>query len=45
MDRRDRAFFDEVTDSSTVTLTVHFWSGQKFEYTLNRNGDIVTGTA
>jgi aryl-phospho-beta-D-glucosidase BglC (GH1 family) len=39
-----KAFFDEVTDGSTVTLTVHFWSGQKLEYTLNRDGDIVTGT-
>jgi endoglucanase len=40
-----QAFFNEVTDGSTVTLTIHFWSGKTLTYTLNRNGTAVTGTA
>ncbi|WP_234320043.1 cellulase family glycosylhydrolase [Streptomyces sp. SBT349] len=39
------AFFAEVTDNSTVTLTFHFWSGERVTYTLTRSGTTVTGTA
>ncbi|WP_206306002.1 cellulase family glycosylhydrolase [Streptomyces sp. RFCAC02] len=39
------AFFAEVRDGSTVTLTFHFWSGEKVTYTLERTGTTVTGTA
>jgi aryl-phospho-beta-D-glucosidase BglC (GH1 family) len=39
------AFFNEVTDDSTVTLTFHFWSGETVTYTLTRSGTTVTGTA
>jgi hypothetical protein len=36
-------FFAEVDDSSTVTLTFHFWSGETLTYTLTRTGTTVTG--
>jgi aryl-phospho-beta-D-glucosidase BglC (GH1 family) len=39
------AFFDAVTDGSTVTLTFHFWSGSLVTYTVTRSGTAVTGTA
>ena len=39
------AFFNEVKDDSTVTLTFHFWSGALVTYTLTRAGTTVTGTA
>ncbi|MFD5316403.1 cellulase family glycosylhydrolase [Streptomyces sp. NPDC127098] len=38
------AFFAEVRDNSTVTLTFHFWSGTTVRYTLTRSGSTVTGT-
>ncbi|MDT0343583.1 cellulase family glycosylhydrolase [Streptomyces litchfieldiae] len=38
------AFFNEVRDNSTVTLTFHFWSGATLKYTLTRSGTTVTGT-
>jgi aryl-phospho-beta-D-glucosidase BglC (GH1 family) len=39
------AFFAEVNDNSTVNLTFHFWSGATLEYTLERSGTTVTGSA
>ncbi|MFH8655325.1 cellulase family glycosylhydrolase [Streptomyces afghaniensis] len=39
------AFFNEVTDNTTVTLTFHFWSGAILTYTLTRSGTAVTGTS
>jgi hypothetical protein len=39
------AFFDGVTDNTTVTLTFHFWSGTRLTYTLTRSGTAVTGTS
>ncbi|MFG2456641.1 cellulase family glycosylhydrolase [Streptomyces sp. NPDC048523] len=39
------AFFGEVTDGATVTLTFHFWSGTRLTYTLTRSGTAVTGTS
>ncbi|WP_205325024.1 hypothetical protein [Glycomyces sp. YM15] len=30
---------------STVNLTFHFWSGTTLEYTLERSGTTVTGSA
>ncbi|KJK38124.1 cellulase [Streptomyces variegatus] len=39
------AFFDGVTDNTTVTLTFHFWSGAILTYTLTRSGTAVTGTS
>ena len=39
------AFFDGVTDNTTVTLTFHFWSGAILRYTLTRSGTAVTGTS
>ncbi|MFG3342886.1 cellulase family glycosylhydrolase [Glycomyces sp. NPDC048151] len=39
------AFFAEVNDNSTVKLTFHFWSGATLEYTLERSGSSVTGSA
>jgi aryl-phospho-beta-D-glucosidase BglC (GH1 family) len=39
------AFFAEVNDGSQVNLTFHFWSGVTVEYTLQRNGTAVTGSA
>ena len=39
------AFFAEVNDGSTVHLTFHFWSGATVEYTLQRSGTAVTGSA
>jgi aryl-phospho-beta-D-glucosidase BglC (GH1 family) len=39
------AFFGDVTDNSTVTLTFYFWSGAIVKYTLTRSGTAVTGSA
>jgi aryl-phospho-beta-D-glucosidase BglC (GH1 family) len=39
------AFFAEVNDGSTVHLTFHFWSGATVEYTLQRSGTSVIGSA
>jgi endoglucanase len=39
------AFFAAVNDNSTVNLTFHFWSGKTLEYTLERSGTAVTGSA
>ncbi|HEY1094907.1 MAG TPA: cellulase family glycosylhydrolase [Glycomyces sp.] len=39
------AFFAAVNDNSTVKLTFHFWSGKTLEYTLERSGTTVTGSA
>jgi hypothetical protein len=38
------AFFNEVKDPATVTLTLHFWSGATVQYTVTRSGNQVTGT-
>jgi endoglucanase len=39
------AFFAAMDDNSTVHLTFHFWSGTTVEYTLERSGATVTGSA
>jgi aryl-phospho-beta-D-glucosidase BglC (GH1 family) len=39
------AFFAAVNDDSTVNLTFHFWSGKTLEYTVERSGSGVTGSA
>lgn len=38
------AFFNEVNDGA-VTLKFHFWSGETVNYTVQKNGSTVTGTA
>ncbi|WP_374199711.1 cellulase family glycosylhydrolase [Micromonospora sp. NBRC 110038] len=37
-------FFAAVTDNAPVTLTFHFWSGEKVTYKVTRSGSTVTGT-
>nr|WP_232625148.1 cellulase family glycosylhydrolase [Micromonospora sagamiensis] len=37
-------FFAEVNDNAPVTLTFHFWSGEKVTYRVTRSGSSVTGT-
>jgi len=37
-------FFNEVNDG-TVKLKLHFWSGEKIEYTITKTGDKVNGKA
>nr|WP_229402402.1 cellulase family glycosylhydrolase [Micromonospora okii] len=37
------AFFAEVNDNSPVTLTFHFWSGERVTYKVTRSGTAVTG--
>ncbi|WP_433350442.1 cellulase family glycosylhydrolase [Micromonospora sp. CA-111912] len=37
-------FFAEVNDNAPVTLTFHFWSGEKVTYKVTRSGSAVTGT-
>ncbi|GAA2139061.1 cellulase family glycosylhydrolase [Glycomyces algeriensis] len=39
------AFFAAVDDNATVNLTFHFWSGKTIEYTVERSGTVVTGSA
>lgn len=39
------AFFAEVAEGSPVTLTFHFWSGDRVTYTVVRTGSTVVGTA
>ncbi|AZK44951.1 cellulase family glycosylhydrolase [Paenibacillus lentus] len=39
-----QAFFNEVNDAA-VTLRFHFWSGEIVNYTINKSGSTVTGTA
>jgi endoglucanase len=39
------AFFAAVDDNTTVHLTFHFWSGTTVEYTVERSGTTVTGSA
>lgn len=39
------AFFAEVADQRPVRLTFHFWSGERIDYTVVRQGTTVTGTA
>ena len=36
-------FFAEVNDNSPVTLTFHFWSGERVTYRVTRSGSSVTG--
>ncbi|MFE0590029.1 cellulase family glycosylhydrolase [Micromonospora echinospora] len=38
-------FFAEVNDGAPVTLTFHFWSGERVTYRVTRSGGTVTGTA
>ncbi|MER7459951.1 cellulase family glycosylhydrolase [Micromonospora sp. NPDC126480] len=38
-------FFAEVNDNSPVTLTFHFWSGERVTYRVTKNGGGVTGVA
>lgn len=37
-------FFNELNDGE-VKLKLHFWSGEKLDYTITKNGSQVTGTA
>ncbi len=37
-------FFAEVNNSARVTLTFHFWSGERVTYYVTRSGSSVTGT-
>lgn len=37
-------FFNELNDDE-VKLKLHFWSGEKLDYTITKNGSQVTGTA
>ncbi|GLY22271.1 cellulase family glycosylhydrolase [Micromonospora sp. NBRC 101691] len=37
-------FFAEVNDGAPVTLTFHFWSGERVTYRVTRSGGTVTGT-
>lgn len=39
------AFFAEVADGRTVTLTFLFWSGTTLDYTLTVSGETVVGEA
>ncbi|WP_158853538.1 cellulase family glycosylhydrolase [Saccharothrix deserti] len=39
-----REFFDKVNDDSRVTLTFHYWSGEKVTYYVTKSGTSVTGT-
>jgi len=39
------AFFAEVNEGATETLTFHFWSGARVTYRVVKNGGNVTGTA
>jgi endoglucanase len=38
------AFLDKVNDGARVTLTFHFWSGEKVTYVVTKSGSGVTGT-
>ncbi|GIF21550.1 aryl-phospho-beta-D-glucosidase BglC (GH1 family) [Actinoplanes tereljensis] len=38
------AFFAEVNDGATVTLTLHFWSGATVTYYVTKSGTAVSGT-
>lgn len=40
---KDR-FFKEVDENRSVQLTFHFWSGEKVEYIIEKDGDTVVGT-
>jgi hypothetical protein len=37
-------FFGAVRDDSRVTLTFHYWSGEKVTYYVTKSGGTVTGT-
>lgn len=39
-----QTFFNNV-NNGTVILKFHFWSGAIIEYTITKNGTIITGTA
>ncbi|WP_205327270.1 cellulase family glycosylhydrolase [Glycomyces sp. YM15] len=39
-----KALLDEFDEGAPVTLRFHFWSGAVLEYTVTKNGDVVTGT-
>jgi aryl-phospho-beta-D-glucosidase BglC (GH1 family) len=40
-----KRFLDSIKDGSPVSLTFHFWSGKTLEYTVTREGAVVTGVA
>ncbi|WP_226667754.1 cellulase family glycosylhydrolase [Metabacillus litoralis] len=40
---KDR-FFKEIEENRSVQLTFHFWSGEKVEYIIKKDGDTVVGT-
>ncbi|MFC8797784.1 cellulase family glycosylhydrolase [Promicromonospora sp. NPDC057138] len=40
-----KLYLDSLKDGEQAYLTFHFWSGQTLEYTVTRDGTVVTGTA
>jgi endoglucanase len=40
-----KRYLDSLKDGEPVSLTFHFWSGKTLEYTVTRDGTVVTGTA
>jgi aryl-phospho-beta-D-glucosidase BglC (GH1 family) len=40
-----KRYLDSLKDGEPVSLTFHFWSGQTLQYTVTREGAVVTGTA
>lgn len=40
-----KRYLDSLEDGEQVSLTFHFWSGETLEYTVTRDGTVVTGTA
>ncbi|MDR7384741.1 cellulase family glycosylhydrolase [Promicromonospora iranensis] len=43
--RLTKRYLDSLQDGEPVSLTLHFWSGQTLEYTVTRDGAVVSGTA
>jgi aryl-phospho-beta-D-glucosidase BglC (GH1 family) len=37
-----KRYLDSIKDGQPVSLTLHFWSGKTLEYTLTRDGSVVT---
>ena len=43
--RVTKRYLDSIEDGQPVSLTFHFWSGQQVQYTVQRDGTVVTGSA
>lgn len=43
--RVTKRYLDGIEDGRPVSLTFHFWSGQQVQYTVQRDGTVVTGSA